>query len=53
MESSIINGMMLVVFIAIFSWVFLDEAQSLQEVAGLMLAFVGALIVNIRIERKR
>jgi len=52
MESSIINGMMLVV-ISIFSWVFLDEAQSLQEVAGLTLAFVGARIVNIRIERKR
>ncbi len=51
LESSIINGMMLV-FISIFSWIFLNETQSLQGVAGLALAFLGALIVNIRFERK-
>ncbi len=51
MESSIINGMMLV-FITIFSWIFLGESQSLKEVIGLFLAFIGAIIVNIRIERK-
>lgn len=47
MESSIINGMMLV-FITIFSWIFLGETQSIQGVIGLLLAFVGAIIVNIR-----
>lgn len=51
MESSIINGMMLV-FITIFSWIFLGERQSLQGVVGLFLALIGAIIVNIRIERK-
>ena len=51
MESSIINGMMLV-FITIFSWIFLGESQSLKGVIGLLLAFIGAIIVNIRIERK-
>lgn len=51
MESSIINGMMLV-FITIFSWIFLGETQSLKGVIGLFLAFIGAIIVNIRIERK-
>ena len=51
MESSIINGMMLV-FITIFSWIFLNETQTFLGVAGLLLAFIGAIIVNIRIERK-
>lgn len=51
MESSILNGMMLV-FIAIFSWIFLNETQSLQGVAGLVLAFIGALIVNIKFDKK-
>ena len=51
MESSIINGMMLV-FITIFSWIFLGESQSLKGVIGLFLALIGAIIVNIRIERK-
>jgi len=51
MESSIINGMMLV-FITIFSWIFLGESQSLKGVIGLFLALSGAIIVNIRIERK-
>lgn len=52
MESSIINGTMLV-FITIFSWIFLDETQDLLGVLGLVLAFLGAVIVNIRFERKR
>jgi drug/metabolite transporter (DMT)-like permease len=51
MESSIINGMMMV-FIAILSWIILGETQTLQGVLGLVLAFIGALIVNIRIDRK-
>jgi len=51
MESSIINGTMLV-FIAIFAWIFLGETQDARGVAGLALAFLGAVIVNIRIARK-
>lgn len=51
MESSIINGMMLV-FITIFSWIFLGETQTLQGVLGLLLALIGAIIVNIRFDRK-
>ena len=50
-ESSIINGTMLV-FITIFSWIFLNETQNLQGIIGLILAFAGAIIVNFRIERK-
>ena len=51
MESAIINGTMLV-FIAIFAWIFLGETQDLRGVIGLVLAFTGAVIVNIRFERK-
>ena len=51
MESAIINGTMLV-FIAIFAWIFLGETQDLRGVIGLVLAFSGAVIVNIRFERK-
>lgn len=51
-ESSIINGTMMV-FITIFAWVFLGETQSLQGIFGLLLAFVGAIIVNIRVEKKK
>lgn len=51
MESSIINGTMLV-FITIFSWIFLNETQDLLGILGLVLAFIGAIIVNIRFERK-
>ena len=50
-ESSIINGTMLV-FITIFSWIFLNETQNLQGIIGLILAFIGAIVVNIRFERK-
>lgn len=51
MESSILNGTMLV-FISILSWIFLNETQSTQAIIGLILAFIGAIIVNIRIERQ-
>lgn len=49
-ESSIINGTMMV-FIAIFAWIFLNEVQDIKGVMGLALAFIGALIVNIRFEK--
>ena len=51
MESAIINGTMLV-FVAIFAWIFLKETQGLAGILGLTLAFLGAVIVNIRFERK-
>lgn len=51
-ESSIINGTMLV-FVTIFSWIFLNETLDLAGILGLVLAFLGAIIVNIRFERKR
>jgi len=40
------------VLITIYSKIILDETQSLQRVAGLLLAFIGAIIVNFRFERK-
>lgn len=50
-ESSIINGTMMV-FITIFAWIFLGETQNIQGVFGLLLAFAGAIIVNIRVDKK-
>jgi drug/metabolite transporter (DMT)-like permease len=47
MESSIINNTMLFQ-IAILAWVFLGEALSGQEVAGMVLAAVGTLAVQFR-----
>jgi len=45
------NGWKLVL-ITIYSKIFLDETQSPQGVAGLLLAFIGTIIVNFRFERK-
>jgi drug/metabolite transporter (DMT)-like permease len=44
-ESSIINNTMLVQ-IAVLAWLFLGERLSLGDVAGLILAALGALLVN-------
>lgn len=46
-ESSIINNSMLVQ-IAILAWVFLDETLSFREIAGLALASLGILLVQLR-----
>lgn len=46
-ESSIINGTMLVQ-IAVLAWLFLDEAPSIVDIAGLLLAGLGALVVQVR-----
>lgn len=46
-ESSVLNGMMLPQ-IVILAWIFLGEALTLREIAGLVLASVGTLIVQIR-----
>lgn len=51
MESSIINGTMMV-WIAILAWLFLGERQGLAGIIGLVLSFVGAVIVNLRNEKK-
>ena len=47
MESSIINGTMLIQ-IAILAWYFLDENISFQEGIGMIIAGVGAVLVQIK-----
>jgi drug/metabolite transporter (DMT)-like permease len=47
MESSIINGTMLIQ-IAILAWIFLEETITLQEGIGMMIAAVGAVMVQIK-----
>lgn len=47
MESSIINGTMLIQ-IAILAWVFLGESITLQEVCGMLIAAIGALLVQLK-----
>jgi drug/metabolite transporter (DMT)-like permease len=47
MESSIINGTMLMQ-IAILAWYFLDENISIQEGAGMVIAAIGAVLVQIK-----
>ena len=46
-ESSIINSTMLIQ-IAILAWVFLGERITLQQGAGMILAGLGAVIVQLR-----
>lgn len=47
MESSIINGTMLIQ-IAILAWIFLGEAITIQEGAGMLVAAAGALLVQLK-----
>ncbi|MDZ7626417.1 MAG: DMT family transporter [Ignavibacteriaceae bacterium] len=47
MESSIINGTMLIQ-IAILAWIFLGEAITLLEGIGMLIAALGALLVQVR-----
>lgn len=49
MESSIINGTMLIQ-IAILAWIFLGEAISLQEGLGMMIAALGAVLVQLKLK---
>ncbi len=51
-ESNIINNTMLIQ-IAVLAWVFLGEALTAQEIAGLGLAAVGTLIVQVRRRQAR
>lgn len=47
MESSIINGTMLIQ-IAVLAWIFLGEGIGLQEIMGMAVAAVGAVLVQLR-----
>ncbi|MHB8929020.1 MAG: DMT family transporter [Melioribacteraceae bacterium] len=47
MESSIINGTMLIQ-IALLAWLFLGESITIGEGIGMFIAFIGAVIVQIR-----
>ena len=51
MESSIINGTMLIQ-IAFLAWLFLDEPISLKEGMGMLIAGVGALLVQLKRKSK-
>ncbi len=51
MESSVINNTM-VIQIAVLAWIFLGEALTGRQIAGLILAALGALAVQLR-GRKR
>jgi len=50
MESSIINGTMLIQ-IAFLAWYFLDEQISLQKGIGMIIAALGAVIVQLKIKK--
>ena len=52
MESSIINGTMLIQ-IAILAWIFLGEGITMQEIIGMAVAAVGAVLVQLRRNRAR
>ena len=47
MESSIINGTMLIQ-IAVLAWIFIDEPITLKEGIGMIIAGIGAVLVQIR-----
>ncbi|MCH6574603.1 MAG: DMT family transporter [Bacteroidetes bacterium] len=47
MESSIINGTMLIQ-IAILAWIFLGEGITLQEIIGMAVAAIGAVLVQLK-----
>lgn len=47
MESSIINGTMLIQ-IAVLAWIFIGESISLQEEIGMLIAAIGAVIVQLK-----
>ncbi len=50
-ESSVINNTMLIQ-ISILAWLFLGETLTLLQIAGLLLAALGALFVQIRIGKR-
>ena len=52
MESSVINNTMLIQ-ISILAWLFLDETLTWLELMGLVLAAIGALLVQVRFNKKK
>jgi drug/metabolite transporter (DMT)-like permease len=52
MESSIINNTMLFQ-IAVLAWLFLGERLAGRQVAGMALAALGTLVVQIRQRRQK
>lgn len=47
MESSIINGTMLIQ-IAVLAWLFLGETISVKEITGMLIAALGAVLVQLK-----
>lgn len=47
MESSIINGTMLIQ-IAVLTWIFLGETISVKEISGMLIATLGAVLVQLK-----
>jgi drug/metabolite transporter (DMT)-like permease len=46
MESSMLNGFMLV-FIAIFAWIFIGESLSIKSIIGMVIAIIGGILVQL------
>lgn len=51
MESSIINGTMLIQ-IGVLAWIFLGESITIQEILGMTIAAIGAVIVQYKGQRR-
>jgi len=52
MESSIINGTMLIQ-IAILAWIFLGEEITIKEGLGMLIAALGALLVQLKLRKQK
>lgn len=50
MESSIINGTMLIQ-IALLAWIFLGEDITIKEIAGMLIAGLGAVLVQLKFKK--
>lgn len=50
-ETAILNNTMLV-YISVLAWIFLDEKQSPMGIVGLILALVGAMLVQIQLKKQ-
>ena len=51
MESSIINGTMLIQ-IALLAWIFLGETISAKEISGMLIAAIGAVLVQLKLKKQ-
>ncbi len=50
MESSIINGTMLIQ-IGVLAWVFLGEDITVKEITGMLIAAIGAVLVQLKLKK--